>query len=61
MKNHVASTIHKFLVDNFSGIVTKNSSTEPDYKIWEKKQLLVHLSRVTKSYEMTFIGNKIDV
>ena len=61
IKNYVASTIHKCLGDTFPKIVTKISLTDPDYKIWEKEQLLVLLSRVTKLDEITFIGNKTDI
>ena len=61
IKNYVASTIHKCLGDTFPKIVTKISLTDPDYKIWEREQLLVLLSRVTKLEEITLIGNKTDI
>ena len=61
LKNYVASTIHKCLGDTFPKIVTKISSTDSDYKLWEKEQLLVLLSRVSKLEEITFIGEKADI
>ena len=57
LKNYVASTIHKCLGDTFPKIVTKISVTESNYKIWEKEQLLVLLSRVSKLEDLTFVGS----
>ena len=61
LKNYVASTIHKCLGDTFPEIITKISLTENNYKLWEKEQLLVLLSRVSKIDEITFVGEKQDI
>ena len=61
IKNYVASTIHKCLGDTLPKIVTKISLTESSYKIWEKEQLLVLLSRVSKLDDITFIGREDDL
>ena len=61
VKNYVASTIHKCLGDTFPKIVTKVSSTDKNYKIWEKEQLLVLLSRVSRLDDLTFVGTAEDL
>ena len=61
LKNYVASTIHKCLGDTFPKITTKISLTENNYKIWEKEQLLVLLSRVRRIEEITIVGDKVDI
>ena len=61
LKNYVASTIHKCLGDTFPKIVSKVSLNESSYKIWEKEQLLVLLSRVSKLEDITFIGTESDL
>ena len=61
LKNYVASTIHKCLGDTFPKIITKISLSENNYKIWEKEQLLVLMSRVSKLDDITLVGNKEDL
>ena len=61
LKNYVASTIHKCIGDTFPKIVTKVSLTDKHYKIWEKEQLLVLLSRVSKLDDITFVGEEHEI
>ena len=61
IKNYVASTIHKCIGDTFPSIVTKISLSDKHFKIWDKEQLLVLLSRVSKLQDITFVGNESDL
>ena len=61
LKHNVVFTTHKCLGVTFQKIVTKTSLTDAACKLWEKEQLMVILSRMSKLGEYTFIGDQSDI
>ena len=62
LKPFEASTIHKCIGDDFAQLATQIATANPIekrmFKLWEKNQLLVIISRVKKLENLTFIGPK---
>ena len=61
LKHRMACTIHASMGQNLSEIVTKvTSSTESDYFLWEKEQVVVLLSRTHYAKDIFFVGDPKD-
>ena len=62
LKPFEASTIHKCIGDDVPLLATQITTADPNekkmFKLWERNQLLVLLSRVQRLENLTFIGNK---
>ena len=62
LKPFEASTIHKCIGDDVPLLATQITTADPNekkmFKLWERNQLLVLLSRVQKLENLTFVGNK---
>ena len=60
LKPFQASTIHKCIGDDVPNLATQIASTDPEernmFKLWEKNQLLVLVSRVKQLQNLTFVG-----
>ena len=60
MKHHVSSTIHASMGHTLGIVATSISTTIPRYKLWEKEQAVVLLSRTKNAGNIIFVGNKND-
>ena len=58
LKNFVAMTIHKAMGETIGNVITKISSSQREYCLWQREQLYVIVSRVRKLEDVTFIGDK---
>ena len=62
LKPFQASTIHKCIGDDVPLLATQIATTDPFerkmFKLWEKNQLLVLVSRVKELKDLTFVGSK---
>ena len=62
LKPFQASTIHKCIGDDVPLLATQIATTDPIerkmFKLWEKNQLLVLVSRVKELKDLTFVGSK---
>ena len=62
LKPFQAATIHKCIGDDVPLLATQIATTEPSersmFKLWEKNQLLVLISRVKELKHLTFVGSK---
>jgi hypothetical protein len=58
LKHRIATTIHASMGQDLSNVVTKVSSTDPKFSLWEKEQVVVLLSRTNYCKNIIFIGNK---
>ena len=58
VKHFFAATIHKTMGETLAGVITKVSSVESKYTLWEKEQIYVLVSRVKHLSHVTFVGDK---
>ena len=58
LRHRVASTIHAGMGQDLAGVVTKVDSEDPDYKLWEKEQVVVLMSRTHFANQIVFVGDK---
>ena len=60
LRYYVCSTVHKAIGETCLHVATQISSVDNDYRIWDKKMLLVILSRVRSLDDISFVGSKAD-
>ena len=58
LKPHVTSTVHASMGDTLCRIAIEISSTEMNFKLWDKAQVVVLLSRTRYAKDIIFVGNK---
>lgn len=58
LKHRVTSTIHAAMGDTLPSMATEISKTNSEYKMWDKGQLIVILSRTKKASDTIFVGDK---
>ena len=61
LRYFVCSTIHKVIGETLPRIATQISCTDESFKLWEREQLLVLLSRVPTLLRFYFIGSPKDI
>jgi predicted GIY-YIG superfamily endonuclease len=57
LRHRVSSTIHAVMGSDLSHVVTKLSLTDPTYRLWEKEQIVVLLSRTVSAKDIIFVGS----
>ena len=60
LKHHVTSTIHAAMGDTLSTMATEISLSHTNFKMWDKGQMVVILSRTKKAQDSIFVGDKHD-
>ena len=60
LRHRIASTIHASMGQDLDAIVTKISDKDPDYKLWEREQVVVLLSRTHYANQIYFVGDPDD-
>ena len=58
LKHHVTSTVHSCQGDTLHKIATEVSHLNKNFKLWDKGQVVVLLSRTRKASDVIFVGNK---
>ena len=56
LRHRVSSTIHAIMGSDLRNVVTKISLTDPMYRLWEKEQVVVLLSRTARAKDIIFVG-----
>jgi predicted GIY-YIG superfamily endonuclease len=57
LRHRVCSTIHSVMGSSLGHLVTKLSLTDPLYRLWEKEQMVVLLSRTEYARDIIFVGD----
>ena len=57
LRHRVSSTIHAVMGSDLGHLVTKLSLTDPLYRLWEKEQIVVMLSRTERARDIIFVGH----
>ena len=60
LKHHVTSTIHAAMGDTLQTMATEVSLSNGNFKMWDKGQMIVILSRTKKAKDTIFVGDKND-
>ena len=60
LKHYVSSTIHSAMGDTLSHMTTEISSTDFNFSLWDKGQLVILLSRTKFVANSIFVGNRND-
>ena len=60
LRHHLTSTVHASMGDTLHKIVTEISSEENDFRLWDKAQAVVLLSRTKLGSDIIFVGNKME-
>lgn len=60
LKLHVSATIHAAMGDTLEKMATSISSSDPNFNLWDKGQLVVKLSRTKKAKDSIFVGSKTE-
>ena len=60
VRYHLASTIHRIQGDNVSLLATELSTSNKKYRLWQREQFTVLLSRVRHCKDIIFVGNVAD-
>ena len=58
LKQHVSSTVHASMDDTLSTILKEISENDSNYKLWDKAQAIVLLSRTCVGSDIIFVGSK---
>ena len=58
IQHNVSGTIHSAMGDTLPSLATSLSTTDSNYSMWDKGQLLVILSRTKLAKDTIFVGNK---
>ena len=58
LKHQIAGTINASMGDTEVQIATEISATDPNFRMWEKGQLIVLISRTRLGKDTIFVGNK---
>ena len=60
LKHRIASTIHGSMGDTEPQIASDISAADPNYRLWEKGQLIVLVSRTRLGIDTIFVGDKTE-
>jgi hypothetical protein len=60
VRYYLASTIHRVQGDNVSLLATELSTTKKQYRLWQREQFAVLISRVHNCRDIIFVGNPED-
>ena len=60
VRYYLASTIHRIQDDNVSLLATELSMNKREYRLWQREQFAVLISRVHNCKEIIFVGNSED-
>jgi hypothetical protein len=60
VRYHLASTIHRIQGDTVALYATQVSEVEREYRLWQKEQLAVLISRAEHCNDIIFVGPKTD-
>ena len=60
LKHYYALTIHSAMGDTLPKMAAEISYSDPKYKLWDKGQLIVILSRTRSAKDTIFVGSKLD-
>ena len=60
LRPHVTSTVHASMGDTLHKVATEISSENGNYKLWDKAQVIVLLSRTKSGKDLIFVGNQND-
>ena len=58
LKPNVTSTVHASMGDTLIKIATEISHNDSNYKLWDKAQIVVIMSRTRYAKDIIFVGNK---
>jgi predicted GIY-YIG superfamily endonuclease len=58
LRHRVSSTVHAVMGSGLGHLVTKLSRTDPLYRLWEKEQIVVLLSRTERARDIIFVGDR---
>ena len=56
VRYYVCSTIHRIQGETVPMLATQLSNTEPQYRLWQKEQFIVLVSRVQRCRDIFFVG-----
>ena len=59
-KHRIASTVHATMGSDIGKLVTSVSSVDSQFRLWEKEQVVVLLSRTFFASDVIFVGSKED-
>jgi len=60
LKHHVTSSIHVAMGDSLQSMATEISRQNTNFKMWDKGQMIIILSRTKLAKETIFVGDKND-
>ena len=58
LQHYIAGTIHSIMGDTLPSLATTLTKHDPRYKMWDKGQLLVIISRTKEAKDTIFVGDK---
>ena len=58
LKHHLTSTVHASMGDTLNSLVTEISNQNDDFRLWDKAQAIVLLSRTRIGSDIIFVGDK---
>jgi predicted GIY-YIG superfamily endonuclease len=61
LRHRVSSSIHGVMGSDLDHVVTRLSRTDPFYRLWEKEQAVVILSRTESAREIIFVGSPTEI
>ena len=61
LRHYVSSTIHEAMGDTLPSVAIEISMRNKDFKIWDKGQMIVVISRTKRGKDTIFVGNKQDI
>lgn len=59
-RHRIAATVHAVMGSDFNKLITSVSTTNPMYRLWEKEQAVVLLSRTFTARDIIFVGDTED-
>jgi len=57
LRHRIAATIHVSMGQDLNGLVTRVSLSEKEYQLWDKRQVVVLVSRTYEGHQTIFVGN----
>ena len=61
LKHHVSSTIYEVMGDTLPSVAAEISLLNSDFKLWDKGQMIVVISRTKEGKNTIFVGSKEDI
>ena len=61
VRYYLASTIHRIQGDNVSVLATELSISKREYRLWQREQFAVLMSRVQRCGDIIFVGRVADI